>query len=347
VDSFRKNDGRDIRLIVGVVGSLRMAWSTLKVLAPLALFVATGVEAAPPALSQSVVIAFNPPLDQLIRYRVSKTRTRQQDGQPATSNSASWIEEIRFKRRGADDYLMTWRFDVSSLPADQRSPTALAAMAPWGDTPLEVEIDELGTFVRISDWEEAQNRMHASLAALEGEALKGVAGPQQAQMKAMFASISDLFLKMDENSAPRAILKTLNTIHGWGGTPFEMGKPSEATSLLPIPLGGAPIVTTIKTQLTALDLGKTATVSVEGVADPASLKTVTLALMEQLMRSLPPEKREEGRKAFAGMTMELTDRSSMTFDLPTGQITSYINERIMGIPGQGRGGEILKIEMVR
>jgi hypothetical protein len=324
-----------------------MAWLIPRILAPLALLIAPAVEAAPPTAPQAVEIAFNPPLDQLFRYRVTKTRTRQQVGQAATSNSASWIEEVRFKRRGVDDFLMTWRFDVSSLPADQRSPTALAALAPWGDVPLDVEVDELGTFVRIADWKDAQNRMRASLTALEGEALRGVSAPEQAQMKAMFASVSDLFFKMDENSAPRAILKTLNTVHGWGGTPFEMGKPSEATSLLPMPIGGAPIVTTVKTQLTALDPGKTATVSVEGVADPASLKTFTLALMEQLMKSLPPEKQEEGRKAFAGMTLELTDRSSMTFDLPTGQVTSYINERIMGIPGQGRGGEILKIEMVR
>jgi hypothetical protein len=306
-------------------------------------------EAAPSAPFQpkSVTIEFNPPLDQLLRYRITKTRTRQQDGKPLTSNSASWIEEIRFKRRGTDGFLMSWRFDVNSLPADQRTPTILASLAPWGDVPLEVEVDDLGSFERIADWKGAQKRMQASFAALEGQALKGVAGPQQAQMKAMFASVGDVFLKMDENSAPRAILKTLNTVHGWGGTPFEMGKPSEATSLLPIPLGGAPIVTTIKTQLTALNPGKTATVSVEGIADPASLKSFTLALMEQLMKSLPPEKREEGRKAFAGMTMELTDRSSMTFDLPTGQVTAYTNERIMGIPGQGRGGEVLTIEMVR
>ena len=324
-----------------------MAWSGLRFLTPFALLMIPAVEAAPPAAPQSVTIAFNPPLDQLIRYRVTKTRTHQQDGKPQTSNIASWTEEIRFKRRGTYDYLMTWRFDVSSLSAELRSPMMLASLAPWGNLPLDVDVDELGTFERIADWEGAQNRMRASLSALEGEALKGVAGPEQPQMKAMFASVGDLFLKMDGNSAPRMILKTLNTIHGWGGTPFEMGKPSEATTLLPIPLGGAPIVTTVKTQLTALDPGKSATVSVEGVADPASLKTFTLALMEQLMKSLPPEKREEGRKAFADMSMELTDRSTMTFDLPTGQVTAYTNERIMGIPGQGRGSEVLKIEMVR
>ena len=324
-----------------------MAWSVLRFVTPFALLVIPVVEAAPPTAPQSVTIAFNPPLDQLIRYRVTKTRTRQKNGEQPTSNSASWIEEVRFKRRGKDDYLMTWRFDVSSLSEDLRSPMMMASLAPWGDTTLEVEVDELGTFERIADWQGAQNRMRASIAALESEALKTVARPEQAQMKAMFASVSELFLKMDENSAPRAILKTLNTVHGWGGTSFEMGKPSKANSLLPMPFGGAPIVTTVKTQLTALDPGKSATVGVEGVADPASLKTFTLGVMEQLMKSLPPEKREEGRKAFAGMSMELTDRSTMTFDLTTGQVTAYANERVMGIPGQGRGGEVLKIEMVR
>lgn len=324
-----------------------LARSRFRLFLLLTLWIIPAAQAAPPAAPQSVEIAFNPPLDTLIRYRITKTRTRQQTGQPPTRNSASWIEEVRFKRRGTDDYLMTWRFDVSSLPAELRSPTMLASLAPWGDTALEVEVDELGSFERIIDWQSAQSKMRASVAALESQALKGVAAPEQSQMKAMFASVGELFLKMDENSAPRAILKTLNTVHGWGGTPFTMGKPSEATSLLPIPIGGAPIVTTIKTQLTALDPGKTATVSVEGVADPASLKTFTVGLMEQLMKSLPPEKQEEGRKAFAGMSMELTDRSSMTFDLSTGQVTAYTNERTMGIPGQGRGGEVLKIEMVR
>jgi hypothetical protein len=328
-----------------------MNFKFLLALALLVISTASGVpvEAAPsaPAQPKSVTIKFNPPLNQLIRYRITKTRTRQQDGKPLTSNSASWIEEIRFQRRGADEFLMSWRFDISSLPADQRTPTMLASLAPWGDIPLQVEVDDLGSFERIQNWDDAKARLRASLSALEAQALKTVANSERARLRSTFGSVSDVFLKMDENSAPRAILKNLNSVHGWGGTSFDMGVPSETTSLLPVPFGGPPILTTVRTRLTALDPGKVATVSVAAEADPASLKTFTLALMDQMMKSLPPEKAEEGRKAFASTSMELEDRSKMTFDLPTGQVSAYTNERTMGIPGQGRGSETLKIELVR
>ncbi|RYG21508.1 MAG: hypothetical protein EON93_25880, partial [Burkholderiales bacterium] len=112
----------------------------------------------------SVDISFNPPLDKLLQFRI--TRTKLENGKAVAPTPLAFIHELRFTG-SPTGYTLYWRMPSEGLPKPFRDPNLRAYLmpmvAPFTGEPIQFDIDDEGAPLRVRDWESVKLRIRAAL----------------------------------------------------------------------------------------------------------------------------------------------------------------------------------------
>lgn len=287
-----------------------------------------------------VTLVFAPPLDTNLRFRISLTKTSDDEGQ----RSVSWIEEVRFVRNG-NGFILYWRMDPASLPSATRQRSLAPMTRATTSEPIAFDLDSMGTVLRVRDWDVVRPR----LANLPADAATLFAGSfdKPSEQGEVAAQLATLFNRMSAEEAAQLILKNLGVTLGWGELTMGVGEVIEETYEQPIPMFDTTVKMTTSQTLVSVDPGRTAVITMRsGVDRDALAKTLSDVMGAAGLADQSPEGQRRRREVERMRHLSLTDTTRILFDLPTGLTLSYRNERRVEVDGTWRVS-ILLIEWLR
>lgn len=308
-----------------------LAAALLACLAPALPLAAQTATSAKPA---TIDIVFNPPLDTPLRYRVARDRAARA-GRPAMS--ANWIEELRFTKAG-DGFVVHWRMDPASLPAEMRAPALAPMIAPFTGEPIAFDLDAEGNVLRVRDWPAAQARILAAVDAAGQLVPAADHDKVTPQVRAMFAALT-------AETAPSAMLRNVEPLFGGGGLSMTVGEAIDAPIEQPVPMLGGSVAMTVTVNLTAAEPGRTATLTSRSEYDPESFRQLLARVVD---RFAPAEKAARKRELEQAMPdMMLTETGTTLIDLPSGMPLRFENRRTATIDGKPIPVESLVLTWLR
>ena len=292
----------------------------------------------------SIEMAFNPPIGQVLRFRVTKTKFK--DGKPTWPTPFTTVEELRFERAG-DGFILYWHIDPVSLPAvfeDSRLKPFLAPMiTPFTGEPYAIDLDSSGEPLRVRDWAAAKARiMRAVDAAL---CLYKTAKPaDRAALAKAAPTMRALFENMDERAAAQLLLDNMVPLLGWGRFDMTIGETRTGEASLPIALFHTSVKAEELITLVSVDPGRSITLSDETRVDPEALRGFVETFARQLGVTPTPTQKKE---LDALRNFSMTNSSRMVFDLPTG--LPIVFEARRGVSGSATSmpAETRKVEWLR
>jgi hypothetical protein len=290
---------------------------------------------------QHVDIAFAPPLDTQLRFRITKTKVR--SDRPATP-AVSWSEELRFVRSG-DGFILHWRMLAESLPPEMRAPAVAAMITPFIGDPIAFDLDADGNLLRVRDWDNLKPKLLAavdsSLPAIQRRM------PDKTEAAAIIGQVRALFDGVDAEQATTLMLKNIAPVLHWGGTSLELGKTVTETNDQTVMMLGDNVAQTVHVTLTALNPGKSARIDVRTETDQASIQQLMATLAQRFGPSEDPARKAQMERELAKMEqMTLTDTAVVIVDLATGLPTTLDNSRKASVKGVTQT-ETLRIEWLR
>lgn len=262
----------------------------------------------------TIEVPFNPPLDTVLRYRVENSTTAR-SGRPAIA--ASWVEELRFTRTESG-FLAYWRMDWASLPAPMRTPAMAPMIKPLASEPIAIELDAIGTPLRVHDWPVAKAQM---MRAIEGG--KVMLPPAQASV--LMPKIRAMYDALTAESGVPMLLKNLAPVFDFGGVSMRVGETRSGPLEQPVPLVGGTMATTMTLTLSAAAPGGTATFVSKTEIDRESLRQLMAQLVARfgaLDAAAAARQKQEIARA-----VDVTAHGSATVDLVTGLPTRFENRR--------------------
>lgn len=303
--------------------------------------------ACDPAIAQTtstaaakVDIVFAPPLDSVLRFRITRSRARGE--QP--ESKASWIEEMRFVRDG-EGFVLHWRMDPASLPAEMRDPRIAPMVAPFTGTPIAFEMDADGTLLRVRDWDKLRPEIlglvdKAVALRSEDEENKEQAAQISAQVRAMFDGV-------DAEGATQMLLKNIAPALNWGGTSMTLGETVTESAERPMPMFGASLLQHIRSTMTALDPGRTARIEMRMDNDRDSLNAFVAGIVQQF----GPADDAETKRRIAGEVAKIADftvvdQTIVELDLATALPRTLNNTRSATVASVKQSDKLL-IEWLR
>lgn len=316
---------------------MMLRYALLLALAP-ALAAAPAIAQTAPAATQ-IEIPFAPPLDTVLRFRITNSETVA----GKTGPSFSWVEELRFVKSG-DGFILHWRMDPSSFPAEMRTPITAPLVAPFTGAPIAFDLDDDGALLQVRDWESLRPKMldlvdKAIALRTEGDTDKAKVAEISAQIHAMFESV-------DAEGATGLLLKNIAPVLIWGDTAMELGKPVTESREQPVPMFGASILQNVRTTLTAIDPGQTATIEVRSENDPASFNAFMVKLMQRFAPDDPAAKDRMAAAMEQFKEFSVVDESIVQLDIATALPRVLTNTRNATAAGVKKS-ETLRIEWLR
>ena len=297
-------------------------------------------QAAASAAAQ-VDIAFTPPLETVLRFRVTRTKVR--SDRPGDIKAA-WIEELRFARSG-DGFILYWRMDPTSLPPEMRHPLLAPMVAPFSGQPIAFDLDADGSPLRVRDWSTVLPKL---LQAVDGVLPMAAAQTaDKAQAERATAQVRAMFADLDAEQAKSILLKNVAPLLQWGGISMRVGETVAETNEQPVPILGGNVTQNVRVTLAALDPGKTARIEMRTETDRASFKQLIAHAAERFGAIADPAQKEKMTRELAQMErMEIVDSSVVVIDLATGLPRTLDTSRKARIEGITQS-EDLRIEWLR
>lgn len=316
------------------------------VAAMLALACMAKAEEAPSARTAAreeaaIVLPFDPPLNEPLRYRIERTRVREVAGAVSQSTRAASEEELTFVARDKEGFVLRWRTLRSDLagPAEQ---TLLAKrlIEAWQNTPVIVRLDPSGEPVAIDNWPEVQANLDRMIGELASAMAQANADRPQAERergaKAM-QTVRSMFVNMTPEQARQQLLKDISFLLGWGGTELRVGAPKAFRSTLQAEMIGAPLDVSGSSDLVAYAPGKSATVKVSSTTDPVTTKAAVQRFAERLLATASEADRSKFAAEFAKLEgLVIEEELTLTVALPSGVAESGSTKRQTGLPGGQR-----------
>jgi hypothetical protein len=272
-------------------------------------------EAAPVAAAEAtgevVIIPFAPPIGTPLTYRMRFERKR------ATGDSAMEFDQrLTFADYG-DGFVLTVetlsfnsegrRFDLSDKRMLDVLPPALKVYL----MPMAVELDETGEMVRMRDWpamQEGLRGMPDAVAAMTGK-------PVDEAALAAVKSVLDPFINASAEDAPALMIRGWPAVLGYGGGEFVSGEPLRGYTEVDTPFAPTPIPAVSQGSVTRSSDGRIM-LTQSTLIDPEVLRTLTLALIEQIKSRAPTQ--GSSRLAEEIRSLSITDEVAIAMDPVTG-----------------------------
>lgn len=300
------------------------------------LWCATGnaQEARPAAQPERITTRFAPP-EAVQRFRVKVAKR---------GRTQNWIEEVRFERDGAG-YLAHWRMDPTSLSAEMRHPLLAPSVRPFTGTPVVLELDEEGEPVRIRDWEPLKARIIESAEAIVPLMMTPTADqpkPAPADSRRVLEGVKALYSQLGPETAPKAIVKYLSNILGWGGYDMEAGETLEGVEQADVPMFGTSVERRIRVTLAEAQ-PDVARFEIVAQIDGAAMKRM-MAKVAAMFENPDPAVRDRARRSMAQLEqMTIIQSSTVLLDRATG-LPLRFEQRVSA---DGKSGDTLSIEWLR
>jgi hypothetical protein len=290
--------------------------------------------------AEQVTLAFNPPLDTTLRFRVSRFKRR--NGGPAMGGN--WVEEARFVRSG-NGYILYWRIDPASLPQKPQTGRAIVMQPRPMTEALAFDLDSEGGLLRIRDWDAVRTRLD-DLAHDMAVVLVASMGSQE-RIDKVAGELKTALAGMSAEDAPVMILRNLTSIFDWCGMSMRVGEELEGTIQQPIPIVNGSVSMTTRVNLISVDPGRTAIFTMRGEVDRDQLKQMVNQVVARTgMLGNSARDQRLKRELEQLESMSLVDTTRAVIDLPTGLPVTLENERRVTVDGQW-SAETLKIEWLR
>lgn len=279
----------------------------------------TAASAAATATQPSTALAFRPPLDKPLRYRVVQSRTR--SNQP--SGATDWIEILRFAKTDTG-FRLEWHIDAASVASLLRNPGLAPLLAPFTGEPIAFDLDPTGEVLTVRDWDQVRPRLLASIDALTNQGLDRTA----------LTAVRSLFERITAEQAPALLLKSVQPVFSWSGVALQPGAPRSTIETVTIPVFNIP-------------LDRTTTVTLEPITNPAERRfhlftRVEDAAFKRMMAQIaaqmgiaPDSPKGKAMQAnLAQTTTSIRDESVAVVDAATALPRFFRNERSAAAEGQ-------------
>lgn len=289
----------------------------------------------PVAKTERITTRFAPPVNTVQRFRVTVTKRGQ---------TQSWVEELRFERSGTG-YLAYWRMDPDSFSTEMRHPLLAPSLRPFIGTPVTLELDDEGDPTRIRDWEPLKASLLKSTEAIVPLMMTAAAGQPkltQADARRVLKGVNALYGQLTPETAPKAIVKYLSNVLGWGGYDMEAGETVEGVEQADVPMFGTSVERRIRVTLadTQPDVARFVIVA---QIDGAAMKTM-MAKVAAMFDNPDPAVRERARQSMAKLEqMTIVQSSSVQLDRATGLPRRFEQS----VSADGKTGDTLSIEWLR
>lgn len=308
---------------------------------------ALGADMASPALAQDVtkarapviLVTFNPPLDKIQRFRVTRSK--------ATGTkmelSLSWIEELRFVRNG-DGYVLYWRIPWDTLPPEMRQPLIAPMMRPFTGEPIAFELDSEGGVLGVQDWPSVKPKLLEAVSNSRGVLGKGQ--KDQEAVDSVIARVRTMFENMSAEDAGTVILKNIGPVLGLGGLEMRVGETRTDMVEVPVPPFGASVTQNVTLTMTAAEPGRSATIRVVKKMDRASMQKLMEAIFAQFPANDPARRKQMERELAATDQLTVVDTTTTVIDLTAGLPMSLETRRVGNADGVEKVDTVL-IEWLR
>ncbi|MEM1270279.1 MAG: hypothetical protein AAGI08_09535 [Bacteroidota bacterium] len=257
-----------------------------------------------------VVAWYQPGETKTVEY----TKTRIRDGVTNSSTSRYTIDVLEETAAG---YTLRWSpQDGSAEIGEMLSEAGLAdtTLAPVLENAAAFEFtyytDDVGTYLALANRDSVVQVLQGVTEAVMSAMLDSLAGDERAAVESMVGSL------MTPDRIVQSFTEPIQLFHLVIGYVYPLGEPWDYEDLLPSPFGGGYLESTGAALVTVSDglIEYDRTTSVE----PEDLRETMLAMVDQMASSMPPERVEEARAAFAAIQMRLEDRLNVVIDAETG-----------------------------
>jgi|JI8StandDraft_2_1071088.scaffolds.fasta_scaffold52104_2 hypothetical protein len=292
--------------------------------------------------SEIVTIPFAPPIGTPLAYRLRFERKRASGDSVIEFDQrltfatieggyTLTVETLSFSSEGRQiDLSDKWMLDAV--------PAALRIYF----LPKVVELDANGQMVRIRDWPAMQDALRGLPEAAAGLSDK----PANEVSLAAVRSVLDPIINGSAEDAPALMIRGWPAVLGYGGMKFTSGDVLAGETEIDSPFSSTPIPAELQVSVTRTGDGKLYFVQTS-VVDPEVLRTLTLALIEQIKGRA--ETRGTARLAEEITAFGITDELGINFDTVSGlPITARIARVTSATMPKGPlvNGEILTIKRI-
>ena len=296
---------------------------------------AAGQEADDQANPEVIVVPFDPPLGEVLRYDVATQRQRSRG-----DTSLSYQQELIFDRF-ASGYVL--KIETKGLTSSEGSfdpgnpgirASLPAALQPFL-LPQSIELDEYGEMVRIHDWE----NWRAQIEALPEFLAETVEQADREAALEVARKVVQPLQAMSAEQAPAVMSKAWYSILGFGGMELEEGELYEADIELPPTILPVAIPATMELYLTRDDAGR---LSYTQVSRPERERMAEV--LGQFMENLVPDQAKQELEKLEALEME--ERLELVMDSVSGLPWQATISRTASIGDEARSFEQTTITRV-
>lgn len=251
-----------------------------------------------------------------------RVRERQRGSEPVQNASVKSSAQLTWTKAG-DGGRVTTRI-LSAEAAGASTPELAGALGL--DRPVQTSVDEALVPERIENWDEVREGLLAAITKITPD-------PKAAETaKGIFANLS-------AEQAAQVILRDQTLAAIGQGSDLELGKPVEYDDRLPNPLGGPPIQSAGRFELTAYDAAKgQAVVTWRQAFDRASATQSIAAALEAMVAKAAPDQVDKLKTAFKDAKVDRTDTCRHEIDIASGLATRAVCDTTIDIVVQGEAG---------
>ncbi len=296
---------------------------------------------APPAAAAAAELAtrFDPPLDKVLRYRLTQEKVR--DG---AVEQSTMDQEITYSRSG-DHVVMTVRpvrigsakgsIDLTD-PKAPVPPTLKPLLAP-----LSFELDADGAIVRMHNWEGYKRDLNASIPVIAASAEPDPAKRPQAE--AFMRDFFGKYLSASAEDAPRLVIKGWPDLLELMGVSAPAGESVETSSVAQSPLFPQPLTYKVSMRLTVPPGSGLLHIEVTSVPDPVQLRQAVTGLIEGMMKAAPGGQADRATLERELGGMDLASTMVVDLDARSGLVRKAVMTKNMKMGGKS-GMERITIE---
>lgn len=287
-----------------------------------------------------LLLPFNPPLQQDLRYDVTRTITS------SAGTKITKSEQILRYETQESGYVLTLRYvsfssagttikldspdGVKSVPIEMRAFLM----------PLSFDVDKVGSLLRVRDWP----KVRAAIAKVpEFLAAQDKSRDQETAISVGNRVLGPI-LNLTAEQAANQIPKGWSSVMGLGGLELEEGVALEANGESPSGMLPVAIPNKIRFSMVRSSNSNRLHFTQTSIPDEAALGAALSNFMARLADGLPAQQRANIEKGADLMRrMRIQDRIDADFDSHTGVVENGLLERTITMDGLGQGGETITI----